>query len=505
MPSPQRLLNWFTPLPPARNGIADYAGMLLREVANLVPCVCYNEDPLAEVPPGVDVRDPLQAFRHLTPQSPILHQIGNNQGHVFVLDALRRFGGVTDLHDLSLLYLHELSTPKLVELYGRMQWPTRVLGEIYGRHWKVAGLKTAANYILFDMVGEVLSRSRSVIVHSDYARKKLTAVHGEAACSKIEVIPHFAKKISVTSKQARDDLGIDCNDMLLVTSGFATKVKRLDWLIDALDQLRQRGRSFRWVHAGEERADEYALTDAIRARPDLSQCCEVTGYLAEDKLDRYIAAADILINLRFPSVCECSGTLARAFSAGRCCVVNDTAAYAEIPRDAVVHVPVFDTAGALVRALDQLLVDRELRDTFGRRARLFARNSLSIETIAKRFVDVIAASYPDRAKSDRVKVNRSTWSGLRAPEPPISLSYDLDHELPDLSTVLGPVAKEFDLTLWFASAEHFAETSMRQPALVNAIVGPHVEVRSVRFVGAVGGDGKRDNQIGIRVEGRACG
>ena len=42
----------------------------------------------------------------------------------------------------------------------------------------------------------------------------------------------------------------------------------------------------------------------------------VTGYLGEADLDGYILASDILVNLRFPSVGESSGTLARAFAAG---------------------------------------------------------------------------------------------------------------------------------------------------------------------------------------------
>ena len=106
--------------------------------------------------------------------------------------------------------------------------------------------------------------------------------------------------------------------------------------------MREQGHRFRWIHAGEERPTEYPLTQAVRGHPGLAECFEVTGYLTDDKLDRYIAASDIVVNLRFPSVGESSGTLARAFSAGRCCIVSDTAAYAEIPRDVVVHVPVFE-------------------------------------------------------------------------------------------------------------------------------------------------------------------
>ncbi|WP_342362798.1 glycosyltransferase family 4 protein [Terrarubrum flagellatum] len=489
------LLNWFTPLPPARNGIADYAAMLLREIARMTPCVCYSEDPLAETPPGVEARDPMQAFRHLTPRSQILHQIGNNSGHVFALDALRRFGGVTSLHDLSLLYVHELGTTRMADLFGRMRGPAQALGDIYAKHWRDSGVKTAANYVLFDMVGEILSRSRRVIVHSEFARRKLAAVHGEQAASKISVIPHFAKRLKInSSRQARQELGIDPDQALILTSGFATQVKRFDWLIEALDELRRRGHRFRWTHAGEERASEYALSKAIEARPGLAEMCDITGYLSEEKLDCYIAAADIVINLRFPSVGENSGTLARAFSAGRCCIVNDTAAYAELPRDVVIHAPLFDTVGALVRALDRLLSDRSLRETFGQRARQFARTSLSIETVARQYLDAI------RQGDAEAQIDASSLSGAKSPTASVSLAFDIEQTLPDLSDVVGTAANDFDVTLWFASADRFAETAARAPAMVESMIGPHIEIDSIRFVSE--GDEQR---VGLRVMGRACG
>ena len=128
----------------------------------------------------------------------------------------------------------------------------------------------------------------------------------------------------------------------------------------------------RWIHAGEERPTEFHLQQAIDKRPRLREATTITGYVAEADLDAYIAAADLVINLRFPSVGESSGTLARALSAGRCCIVNDTATYAEIPRDAVVHIPILGTVPALVRAMEALLGDGDLRAMFGERARSYA-------------------------------------------------------------------------------------------------------------------------------------
>ncbi len=473
-------LNWFTPLPPARNGIADYSAILLDEICGQVPSICYCDDAHAITPPGVEVRDPLQAYRHLSAQSRILHQIGNNGGHVFVLEALRRHGGVVSLHDLSLLYLYELASPSLQEVLAHMPGPTGQLGETFARHWRDARVKTAANYVLFDAVGEILARSRAMLVHSDYARRKLEAVHGAEACRHISVIPHFAPPLKIASHDAaRHALGILPHETLILTSGFATKVKRFDWLIEALDRMIAMGHRFRWVHAGAERAEEYDLSAEIAKRPGLRAVASVTGYVSEEMLDTYICASDIVVNLRFPSVGESSGTLARAFSAGRCCVVNDTAAYAEIPRDVAVHVPVFDTVPALIRALDGLLATPELRDTFGQRARLFAQTELAMATVGRRYLEVIDAAYRSPARS---APGHRVAPAINLSGGPLLVDVGPAGELPDLDTLISAEPGRFEVHFAFASQDAFAAQMAREPDFLRRAFGAHVSVETVTFV-----------------------
>ena len=497
-------LSWFTPLPPARNGIADYSAMLLREISARRECVVYSEDLGSGVAPEIEIRDPAQAFRHLKAQTPILHQIGNNGGHVFVLKALRRHGGVVSLHDLSLLYLYELESPRIEGILSRLPTQTGSLGEAYARHWKSHNIKTAANYILFDLVGEVLSLARRVIVHSAYARNKLAAIHGPAAARKIDVIPHFAPLLRAgTHEAARAAIGIEPQETLILTSGFATRAKRFDWLVEALDRLAQAGLSFRWVHAGEERPQEVDLSGMIARRPALGARSMITGYASEDLLDGYIAAADVVVNLRFPSVGESSGTLARAFSAGRCCIVNDTAAYSELPRDCVVHLPVFDTTNALARALGALIGNRDLRESFGARARLFAETELSIGSIADRYLASIDRAMADGAISsfDPV-IAKPRRQEIRQIERLLSASDDLQ----DLAADLGDEAGPFELTIWFSSREAFSERAMRSPAMLRKAVPPHVEISSMRFVSRKGvnspGAERWGSELGIALAGK---
>jgi hypothetical protein len=103
---PRERLTAFTPLPPERNGIADYAAALLGALAEHYDCEAACEDWLAEAPPGIAVVDQALAHRRAA-EGRVLHQLGNNPGHGFVLRALRRLPGVCTLHDPGLLHLHQ--------------------------------------------------------------------------------------------------------------------------------------------------------------------------------------------------------------------------------------------------------------------------------------------------------------------------------------------------------------------------------------------------------------
>ena len=104
---PRERLTAFTPLPPERNGIADYAAMLLGALSGHYDCEAACADWLAEAPPGVALVDPALAHRGVADDGRVLHQLGNNPGHGFVLEALRRVPGVTTLHDPGLLHLRQ--------------------------------------------------------------------------------------------------------------------------------------------------------------------------------------------------------------------------------------------------------------------------------------------------------------------------------------------------------------------------------------------------------------
>ncbi len=473
MPHRRERLTAFTPLPPERNGIADYAAFLLGALAEHYDCEAACEDWLAEAPPGVAVVDPALAHRRAA-GGRVLHQVGNNPGHGFVLQALRHASGVSTLHDPGLLHLRQTTgAPRGALLAGLRDAPSAFAR--YARQVAAEDRWSRADHLLFDMAGEVLARSRAVVVHSRFARNRLRALHGGAATAHLEVIPHLLPPLAVPPRaEARARLGLPPDVFLVCTAGFATAAKRFDRLIAALDSVAERGAALLWVHAGAERPEEFPLAAAIAERPALRERARVTGYLSERALTDHVAAADALVNLRFPSAGESSGSLARGFAAGTCCVVSDTGAYAELPRSAVLHVPLAGAVPALAEALAALAADRGRAAAIGEEGRRFAAAEMALPAVALRYRALIEAS------RDRPVASPPRAAGAAPPTVALALGPDLTASA--VARALSGAEGPCRLLLATTDLEALADLSLERPALLDALLPPWASLRAVRVL-----------------------
>ena len=111
-----------------------------------------------------------------------------------------------------------------------------------------------------------------------------------------------------------------------------------------------------------------------------------TGYLADMRdFISWIAAADVLVNLRYPTVGETSATALRGLAAGRPVIVSDHGWYAELPDDACVKVAPNDSE-ALYQAMRRLAENPALRHAIGQRAAAYAQREHSLAAAAQRYL-----------------------------------------------------------------------------------------------------------------------
>jgi glycosyltransferase involved in cell wall biosynthesis len=119
---------------------------------------------------------------------------------------------------------------------------------------------------------------------------------------------------------------------------------------------------------------ELRLADAIAAA-GLSALVTVTGRLSLEDFERHLAAADVLLALRFPHHGEISGALVRGLGVGRPALVSaGSPAAEEFPEGVVIPVdPGRGELDELVALLSRLLADAALRETVGTMAREHVR------------------------------------------------------------------------------------------------------------------------------------
>lgn len=391
-PASRPPLVYLAPLPPMRNGIADYAAAILKRLAAHYQPICVVDDPaavatefhrIAEILSFDDyarIADQLAGFRHLA-------HIGNNQDHARILDVLTRTPGVVVLHDLTLLYLLE----RWAEL--ACGDPRRLIDVVRMLQGGSAGLLSEFKFTTGAPLQSLYSELTCLELLDDIATAVITHSHHGAVMLRaagferdIAVIAHFAE-IPAPRHQARRRaewrrrLGLAEGTVLMASLGFVSPNKIIDVALAALALLPAGVGDWRYVIAGEDRDPRVRETVG---KLKLGDRVILLDYLDDDGFDGVLAASDLLINLRFPTSGETSGTVCRGLAHGLPCVLSDHGWYAELPDDATYKITAGrDVARELSRVLLLALLDRADRATRGARAAAYAAETLDLDQIAE--------------------------------------------------------------------------------------------------------------------------
>ena len=333
-------VDYVSPLPPVRSGIADYSVDLLEELAPLCDLRLVRL-PGQEVAPDVRRRYEVVEPAALDPALRLpLYQLGNNVYHEGVRRLALESPGVATVHDLRLHHL-------LVEATlasGDLDAYVAALGGEHGWEGAAAALPTRwgahGRARLFEMPahGSLLLRQRGLLVHSEWGRRFLEEELGERAAGRslpaIRRVPMPMPAPDPPSRRAAADwrrrLDVPTSAVLLGSFGFQTPIKRTDVLLRTL--LEPGMENVHAVVAGEA-APQLDLA-ALIGDLGIQDRVAVTGFLDEADFPVAIAGCDLCLNLRYPSAGETSASLLRILALGRPAVVSDYGQFADLP-DAV--------------------------------------------------------------------------------------------------------------------------------------------------------------------------
>lgn len=412
-----------SPLPPQRSGIADYSAELLPhlgerfDVELLAAPGVRPEAGLTErfaVRPLADLDDPGRRRRY----DAVIYQLGNNpRFHGAIYRALRLHPGVVVLHEYVLHHMIRELTLVAGDPAGYLEalrYSAGDSGLALGRRSLATGVPLDPwRYPLFE---PAVDAARAVIVHNRTTHRRVLASRPSA---RVEVV---AQPVALHGRGAGDPaaaraaLGLPPDVPVVATFGYITAPKRLDLCLAAFARLRRERPRARFLVVGE--VDPGAgLGDLLAS--GLGAGVEVLGHLPMERFLDAMTAADVALNLRYPTAGETSATLLRLLALGRATVVTDAGAFAEIPDGCCAKVPPGPGEEELLAAmLRRLAGDAELRRAMGAAARRHMAAHHSFEAAAGAYAGLVAEVV------ERGLVPRPAVPPL-APYPPEDLASEL--------------------------------------------------------------------------------
>lgn len=168
-----------------------------------------------------------------------------------------------------------------------------------------------------------------LFVHTERMKQQLEAEFG-VPTEKISVIPfginNTVPATALTRTQARERLGVGATDKCVLFFGNIAPYKGVEYLVQAMEQLRGRVRDCRLVIAGQPK-DSEAYWAAIDRRIDSSPLREHAirhiEYVPDERTEVYFKAADVLV-LPYTHVFQ-SGVLFLGYSFGLPVIASDVA------------------------------------------------------------------------------------------------------------------------------------------------------------------------------------
>jgi glycosyltransferase involved in cell wall biosynthesis/SAM-dependent methyltransferase len=400
----------FSPLPPSRSGIADYSDALLTPLRALAEVEAFTEAPAD-----------WDASRY----DALIYQLGNNPYHDFAYELALKHPGIVVLHEANLHHLVADITIK------RGDWDA-YLREVefdggsealaYAKRY-VQPLRRGPDYEL-PLLKRVLSRSNAVIVHSDAVAD---VVRTRGFSGPIAKIPHGAWTEQIDGDPYRTKLGVAPGAPLFGIFGFLKPYKRIAESLRAFRRVIADHPGARLILVGEAHA-ELPLANLISAL-GLSAHVRHIDYAPIEDFNGYIAACDSILNLRYPTVGESSGTLLRALGLGKPSLVSEIGSFREFPDDICLKVPVDASEEEHIYGYLRLLLERpEVGRELGERARAWVERECNWASVAERYVAFARNGTAQPVSPQPVSIDVPSEYILQWTPTPEAKSYVKTHE-----------------------------------------------------------------------------
>jgi glycosyltransferase involved in cell wall biosynthesis len=381
---------YFSPLPPARTGIADYSKDLMPALMNLANVDLWVDQPVsaAELPhcKTFNYLKRPDLSRALNEYDFAIYHMGNSPAHRNIYPILLAHPGIVVLHDFVLhhflagYYLEALQSPALY--VEEMAYNYGATGEELAKNaladkrliWEHE--QSAARYPLNK---RILDNALGVIVHSDFASRLVLGSHPHLPVARIN-LPVRIWPEQVDQEELRKRYRIPADHLVIASFGSDSPAKRTEIMMRVVRGLGRKDIVYLLVGEMGQR-----LRGQLK-RAGIGDLARITGHVNRETFNDYCNLIDLGIDLRYPTMGESSAGVCRILGAGKACVVSNLGWYAELPDDCVVKVDPAAEEETLVRRLSVVLDDGPLRRDMGANARRYIAEHHTPEAAAQGYI-----------------------------------------------------------------------------------------------------------------------
>lgn len=392
---------WFSPLPPARSGIAAYSADLLPFLRQRHDIDCYTE---TAAPPLSRPAHDFVWMHQRHPYDLVVHQIGNAPCHDYQWAYVAHTPALVVLHDARLHHArarHLLAQQRPDDYRREFQYdhPWTAPG---AAEYAVEGLGGTIQYF-WPMLRALVGTARAVAVHNPRVADDLREEYPGTAVSTIRMGVPALDTAPAARVRVRRELAVPETAIVFAAFGKVTAEKRIGAVLRALAALAAEGLDAYLLLVGDGAA--YASLATETAALGITARVRVTGYVADEAIGDYLAAADACLCLRWPTALETSASWLRCLAAARPTVISNLAHLVDIPSTVAIAIDLLDEDLGLLDAMRRLASDPAL-------ARQLAGAGLDYWR-AHHTLDMMADDY-ERVMADAVARPAPSLAGLPA-------------------------------------------------------------------------------------------
>lgn len=386
---------YMTPLPPQKSGIAIYSAELLPELDKYFDIDIFTD---AEICNDLSLKSRfgIYNFKDFEKKSDkyeiIIYQMGNSSFHTYMYKYIMKYSGIVVQHDFYLSglinYMNNNDKDSKDIFINTLFYSHGLKGY---RYLKKKGFQNT--YWSYPMNKELLDNIQGMIVHSKYSMELYNKFYGNEINIPIKCINQIRKEVKSINKNkkiTKQELCLE-NEFLIVSFGFLSETKLDHLIIEAfkilLNKINERRIKLIFVGSVSDAAYNGFIKKLVEEK-NLENVI-ITGFVDNEKYNKYLEIADIAIQLRCKSRGETSRAVLDCLAYGVPTIVNDYATFRDYPDDVVYKMSSEPSVEDIEIAMEYLYFNETVRKKYSDIGPKYIKENHNIAIIAEQYAKFI--------------------------------------------------------------------------------------------------------------------